>query len=62
MKETLENTSHVISILEDWIAESPIHISWDVDSLDPEILDSTGTPVPGGIDFTKHKKNTLLFW
>ena len=36
--------------MEDWIADSPIHISLDVDSLDPEVLDSTGTPVPGGLD------------
>ena len=50
VSETLENTSNVISILENWIADSQIHISFDVDSLDPEVLDSTGTPVPGGID------------
>lgn len=27
----------------------PVHISFDVDALDPEHLCSTGTPVPGGL-------------
>lgn len=27
----------------------PMHISFDVDALDPSILDSTGTPVPEGL-------------
>lgn len=27
----------------------PIHISFDVDALDPYLVDSTGTPVPGGL-------------
>jgi arginase len=39
----------VLSDLESWIGYNPIHISFDVDSLDPSVLDSTGTPVPGGL-------------
>ena len=27
----------------------PLHISFDVDAMDPGLLDSTGTPVPGGL-------------
>jgi arginase family enzyme len=27
----------------------PIHISFDVDALDPSLVDSTGTMVPGGL-------------
>lgn len=46
----------VIQDLDQWIADSPIHISWDVDSLDPEVIDSTGTPVPGGITLENGKK------
>lgn len=29
--------------------DTPIHISFDVDALDPTLVDSTGTPVPGGL-------------
>lgn len=29
--------------------EHPIHISFDIDSLDPTLAASTGTPVPGGL-------------
>lgn len=46
----------VILDLDSWIEDSPIHISWDVDSLDPEVIDSTGTPVPGGITLENGKK------
>ncbi|KAK3803790.1 hypothetical protein RRG08_026025 [Elysia crispata] len=28
-----------------------IHLSFDVDALDPQIIPSTGTPVPNGLDF-----------
>ena len=28
----------------------PIHISFDVDALDPELVDSTGTKVPDGLE------------
>ena len=30
--------------------DAPIHISFDVDGLDPELVDSTGTRVPDGLD------------
>lgn len=30
--------------------DAPIHISFDVDVLDPELVDSTGTRVPEGLD------------
>lgn len=51
-EKSIEN---VIDDLDVWIADSPIHISWDVDSLDPEVIDSTGTPVPGGITLENGK-------
>ncbi|CAL1705638.1 unnamed protein product [Somion occarium] len=31
--------------------ESPIHLSFDVDALDPSVAPSTGTPVRGGLTF-----------
>ena len=30
--------------------DAPVHISFDVDSLDPELVYSTGTKVPNGLD------------
>ena len=30
--------------------EGPVHISFDVDALDPELVDSTGTCVPDGLE------------
>lgn len=30
--------------------DAPIHISFDVDGLDPELVCSTGTKVPDGLD------------
>lgn len=30
--------------------DAPIHISFDVDSLDPELMSSTGTRVENGLD------------
>ncbi len=32
-------------------AESPIHLSFDIDALDPSVAASTGTPVRGGLTF-----------
>jgi len=29
--------------------DKPMHISFDVDSIDPTLLNSTGTPVPDGL-------------
>jgi arginase len=29
--------------------ETPIHLSFDIDAVDPELAPSTGTPVPGGL-------------
>ena len=30
--------------------DGPIHISFDVDALDPDLVDSTGTMVPEGLE------------
>lgn len=33
-----------------WVgSDTPIHLSFDVDSLDPQFAPSTGTPVRGGL-------------
>ena len=34
----------------DFVGNSPVHISFDVDAIDPEYIPSTGTPVKNGVD------------
>ena len=41
--------------------DSPIHLSFDVDALDPSVCPSTGTPVRGGLTFREgHYINEVL--
>jgi arginase len=36
-----------------FVGDSPIHVSFDVDSVDPKYIPSTGTPVKNGIEMNK---------
>jgi arginase len=45
MDMTLEHLS------KDGNPQSPIHLSFDIDALDPSVASSTGTPVRGGLTF-----------
>tara|TARA_A100001015_G_C15026858_1_gene730981 strand:- start:1519 stop:2343 length:825 start_codon:yes stop_codon:yes gene_type:complete len=49
VSECEKNVPRVLTELDKVIGDNPIHISFDVDSLDPSVLDSTGTPVIGGL-------------
>ena len=40
----------VCNHIQDFIDGSPVHLSFDVDSIDPTFIPSTGTPVSNGID------------
>jgi hypothetical protein len=31
--------------------QTPLHLSWDIDAVDPTIAPSTGTTVPGGLSY-----------
>ena len=42
------DTPNVIDYIRE--VQGPIHISFDVDALDPQLVDSTGTRVPDGLD------------
>ena len=33
-----------------FVGNSPVHVSFDVDSIDPKYIPSTGTPVKNGIE------------
>ena len=43
------NIEDIENELNEFIGDSPIHISFDVDVLDPEFMQCTGTREPGGI-------------
>lgn len=49
-----ENNIRVLGVADtiDYIkrVDGPIHISFDVDALDPQLVDSTGTKVPDGLE------------
>lgn len=47
--EANNNTKMVCDILKKMCADSPVHISFDVDALDPRVIFSTGTPVSKGL-------------
>jgi arginase len=36
-----------------FVGDSPIHVSFDVDSIDPKYIPSTGTAVKNGIEINK---------
>lgn len=37
----------------EWIGDSPLHLSFDVDSLDPKYMEYTGTRAPDGLQLDK---------
>jgi arginase len=42
--------------ISDFVGNSPVHVSFDVDSIDPKYIPSTGTPVKQGLELNKAKK------
>lgn len=53
--ECNHDTHNVLKKIEKFIDNQPVHISFDVDALDPEIMPCTGTPVKHGL-----QKNTVI--
>ena len=48
--------NNVIQQVSDFAGKSPLHVSFDVDSLDPSVMPSTGTPVKEGLRKSTAKK------
>ena len=44
------NYEESIRKIVDFVGNSPVHISFDVDAIDPKYIPSTGTPVNNGVD------------
>ena len=56
------NYQYVIDTIDKFVgnnkskSKSPVHISFDVDSIDPKYIPCTGTAVPGGLEMFQSKK------
>ena len=58
VKDIRSNFSESINYINDFVGDDPIHISFDVDSIDPKLIHSTGTPVSNGLN-VKEAKNII---
>tara|TARA_B100000123_G_scaffold272220_1_gene254128 strand:- start:3230 stop:4024 length:795 start_codon:yes stop_codon:yes gene_type:complete len=58
------NTNPELSIkkIKDFVKDDPIHLSFDVDVMDPSLISSTGTPVENGLflEQTKHVLENII--
>ena len=48
-RQLIRDDTHEITLPEDF--PENVYITFDLDGLDPSVLPSTGTPVPGGLGF-----------
>ena len=55
MDDIQSNMSDTLETIRNFIGKSPIHVSFDVDVLDPSIMQGTGTPVKNGIKLEEAK-------
>lgn len=51
--EINKNFTESLNKILNFVGDSPIHVSFDVDSIDPKYIPSTGTPVKNGIELDK---------
>lgn len=51
--EINNNFEKSLNIIMNFVGDSPIHVSFDVDSIDPKYIPSTGTAVKNGIEINK---------
>ena len=60
--EVNTNTELSIKKIKEFIKNDPVHLSFDVDGLDPQYISSTGTPVEKGMQFdqTKHILDNII--
>ena len=54
--EINSNIDEVINKIDKFIKDSPVHFSFDVDSIDPKFMPSTGTKVKNGMHLEESKK------
>lgn len=49
------NFTESLNKILNFVGDGPVHVSFDVDSIDPKYIPSTGTPVKNGVDLMKAK-------
>ena len=50
-----KNFTESLNKILNFVGDGPVHVSFDVDSIDPKYIPSTGTPVKNGVDLMKAK-------
>lgn len=62
VNELNTNPELTIKKIKDFIKDDPVHLSFDVDVMDPSFISSTGTPVENGllIEETKHVLENII--
>lgn len=53
--EINNNFPEALNKILNFVGDAPVHVSFDVDSIDPKYIPSTGTPVKNGIELSKAK-------
>ena len=48
-----KNFDDSLNRIMEFVGNSPVHVSFDVDSIDPKYIPSTGTPVKNGVELNK---------
>jgi arginase len=51
--EINNNFAASLNKIMNFVGDSPVHVSFDVDSIDPKYIPSTGTPVKNGVELDK---------
>jgi arginase len=51
--EINKNFTESLNKILNFVGDGPVHVSFDVDSIDPKYIPSTGTPVKNGIELSK---------
>ena len=54
------DVEEVLKLVDRFIGNREVHISFDIDIMDPSLISSTGTPEEGGVNMEEMKK-ILLF-
>ena len=49
------NFTESLNKILNFVGDGPVHVSFDVDSIDPKYIPSTGTPVKNGVELAKAK-------
>ncbi|EFI35067.1 agmatinase [Desulfonatronospira thiodismutans ASO3-1] len=58
----LPSPAQAAEAVKDFIGSGPVYLTFDADGLDPSIMPGTGTPEPGGLEYTWINDFWKHFW